>query len=191
MSFIKTYRKHFTTVGLIWAGCLILFVFAYIIVFAPQRKSKKQVQNQLAETQRMYDSAINATKEETKIRLKEEIENLQAKLKDFVIEFEESANLTFDISQLANEKKVDSFSIKDQENRRGFAGAELEHLRENHINISFEGGFNQFAAFLNALERHRPVVFVDNFRITRSRQEDKGNKVDMKLAVLVRKRQDS
>ena len=191
MSFIKTYRKHFTTVGLIWAGCLILFVLAYIIVFAPQRKSKKQVENQLAETQRMYDSAINATKEETKIRLNEEIENLQAKLKDFAIEFEESANLTFDISQLANEKKVDSFSIKDQENRRGFAGAELEHLRENHINISFEGGFNQFAAFLNALERHHPVVFVDNFRITRSRQEDKGNKVDMKLAVLVRKRQDS
>ena len=191
MSFIKTYRKHFTTVGLIWAGCLILFAFAYIIVLAPQRKSKKQVQNQLAESQRMYDSAINATKEETKIRLKEEIENVQAKLKDFVIELEESANLTFDISQIANEKKVDSFSIKDQENHRGSAGAELEHLRENYINISFEGGFNQFAAFLNALERHRPVVFVDNFRITRSRQEDKGNKVDMKLAVLVRKRQDS
>ena len=191
MSFIKTYRKHFTTVGLIWAGCLILFVFAYIIVLAPQRKSKKQVENQLAETQRMYDSAINATKEETKIRLKEEIENLQAKLKDFVIELEESANLTFDISQLASEKKVNSFSIKDQENRRGFAGAELEHLRENYINISFEGSFNQFAAFLNALERHRPVVFVNNFIITRSRQEGKGNKVDMKLAVLARKRQDS
>ena len=191
MSFIKTYRKHFTTVGLIWAGCLILFVFAYIIVLAPQRKSKKQVRRQLAETQRMYDSAINATKEETKIRLKEEIENLHAKLKDFVIELEESANLTFDISQLANEKKVDSFSIKDQESYRGSAGAELEHLRENYINISFAGGFNQFAAFLNALERHRPVVFVNNFRIIRSRQEDKGNKVDIKLAVLVRKRQDS
>ena len=190
MSFIKTYRKLFTTVGLIWAGCLILFVFAYMIALAPQLKSKKQVRRQLAETKRIYDSAIQANKEDTKIRLKEEIKNLQNKLNDFVIEFEDSANLIFDISQIANEKKVDSFSIGTADDRRGSAGVDLKYLRENNINISFEGSFNQFATFLNTLERHRPVVFVDNFKIKRSQKEKSGHKVDMKLAVIMRKRQD-
>lgn len=191
MSLIKTYRKHFTTVALVWAGSLILSLFAYMIVLAPQRKSKKQVENHLAETKQMYDSAIKSTQEETKIRLNEEIENLQDRLKDFVIEFEDSANLIFDISRIANEKKVDSFSIKTQEDYRGSTGVELKHLCENRINLSFAGSFNQFATFLNTLERHRPVVFVDNFKITRSKQGNSGHKVNMNLAVFMRKRQDS
>jgi len=190
MSFIKTYRKLFTTVGLIWAGCLILFVFAYMIALAPQLKSKKKVENQLAETKWMCDSAIQANKKDTKIRLKKEIENLQNKLNDFVIDFEDSANLIFDISQIAKEKKVDSFSIGTADDRRDSAGVDLKELREGSINISFEGSFNQFATFLNTLERHRPVVFVDNFKIKRSQQKESGHKVDMKLAVIMLKRQD-
>ena len=111
-------------------------------------------------------------------------------MKDFVVDFEDSANLIFDISQIATEKKVDSFSIKGQEDRRGSTGLDLKHLREHRIDINFAGGFNQFATFLNALERHRPVIFVDKFEITRSRQENSGHKVNMDLVVLVKKRQD-
>jgi len=189
MSLTKTYRKHFTTVALIWAGSLILFFLAYMIVLAPQQKSKKQVENQLAETKQTHDSAIKAGQEESKIKLNEEIENLRNKLKDFVVDFEDSANLIFDISQIATEKKVDSFSIKGQEDRRGSTGLDLKHLREHRIDINFAGGFNQFATFLNALERHQPVVFVDNFKVTRSARGDSSHKVNMKLAVFVRKRQ--
>lgn len=189
---LKTYSKYFKTVALTWAGCFILFVLTYMVVLAPQQKSQKQVGNQLAETKQMYDSAIEAGKEDTKTRQKEEIKNLQNKLKDFTVDFEDSANLTFDISQIANEKKVGSFSIKMQEgNIGGPAGTDLKHLQENQININFEGDFNQFATFLNALERHRPAVFVDNFKITRSQRDDSDHKVNMKLAVFVRKQQDS
>lgn len=189
---LKIYRKYFTIVAIIWAVCLIPFALIYMIALAPQQKSKKQVENQLAETKQTYDSATKASQEETKTRQKEEIENLQNKLKDFTVDFEDSANLTFDISQIANEKKVGSFSIKMQEGNKGAAArTDLKHLQENQININFEGDFNQFATFLNALERHRPVVFVDNFKITRSQREDSGHKVNMKLAVFVRKQQDS
>lgn len=190
MSFIETYRKYFTTVGLIWAGCLIVYIFTYVIVLAPQRKSKKEIESKLSETKRLYDSAINASKEETKISLNEEINNLRSKVKDFIIEFEESANLTFDISQLAKERQVDSFNIKTQENSRASAQVDLKYLRENKININFEGDFNQFASLLNALERHRPVVFVDNFKVLRSREVNTGHKASMNLAVLVRKKEE-
>lgn len=191
MFFMKTYRKHFTIVGSIWAGCLILFVCAYMVALGPQQKMKEQVENHLAETKRLYDSAMNADQEETKARSNEEIETLRNRLKDFVVDFEDTANLTFDISQIANEKKVDSFSIRTQEKGRLSAVLDLKYIQETHINLSFSGDFNQFATFLNALERHKPVFFVDNFKIIRSQQNGSKHKVNMSLAVFVLKQQDS
>jgi hypothetical protein len=191
MSFIKTHKKYLTIVGLIWAGCFALFLFSYIALLSPQLRHKKSVETTLAEIKQQYDSAIQATQEETKTRANEEINNLQNRIKDFVVEFEDAANLTFDISQVANEKKVGSFSIKMEENSRDTKELDLKYLGENQIDVGFEGDFIQFATFLNALERHRPVVFVDNFKIIRSAIGDSNHRVIMKLAVFVRKQQES
>ncbi len=177
--------------GLIWAVCFALFLFSYILLLSPQLKHKKSVETKLAEIKQRYDSAIQATQEETKIKTKEEIDNLQNRIKDFVVAFEDAANLTFDISQVASEKKASSFSIKMEENSRETKDLDLKHLQENQIDIGFEGDFIQFATFLNALERHRPVIFVDNFKIIRSVMGESNHRVIMKLAVFVRKQQES
>ncbi|MHC4461124.1 MAG: hypothetical protein ACYS6W_00585 [Planctomycetota bacterium] len=184
---IKIYKKYFMTAALIWAGCFILFLFVYMIVLAPQKKSRKQIENQLAEKERIYNSALKATEEETRISLNEQIEELRRKLNDFVIDFEDSANLTFDISQIANDKKLNSFSIKGKEDTKG--SADLKYLYENRIDAAFTAAFNQFATFLNALERHWPVIFVDSFKITRSRQNGSDHKVNMGLSVFVKRQQ--
>ena len=177
----------------IWTGCFVLFLFAYMLLLAPQEKSKKQVEKQLADKRQIYNSALEAAKEETKLKLDEEIEQLQSGLKSFVIDSEDLANLIFDIGQIANEKTVTSFRIKTKDSRQG-SGLEIpncNHIYENQINIGFVASLNRFAAFLNALERHQPIVFVDRFAITRSEQDDSGHQVNMNLAVFVRKRQDS
>jgi len=186
---MKIYKKYFMTAALIWAGCFILFLFVYMIVLAPQKKTRKQIENQLAEKKQIYNSALKATEEETKVWLNEQIENLRNKLSGFVIDFEDSANLTFDISQIANEKKLDSFSIKGKDTSE--SSTDFKYLRENCIDVGFTAAFNQFATFLNALERHLPVIFVDSFKITRSRRNEPGHKVNMGLALFVRKRQDN
>jgi Tfp pilus assembly protein PilO len=111
-------------------------------------------------------------------------------LNDFVIESDDSANLTLDISQIASEKKLDSFMIKTKENRENSAIPDCKYITEDRIDIGFNAGFNQFAAFLNALERHQPVVFIDTFSIARSKQDDSGHKVNMNLAVFARKWQE-
>jgi Tfp pilus assembly protein PilO len=183
---MKFYKKYLTTAALIWAGCFVLFFFINMFVLSPQKKTKKQIEKQLAEQKQIYDSALKVTQEETRTQLNTQIEHLQNKLKDFAIDFQDSANLTFDISQIAGEKKVASFSIKPKGRYGVSAIPNCEYLRENHIDVSFTGSFNQFATLLNALERHRPVVFVDIFKMTRSKQGDSGNKVDMELVVFVR-----
>jgi len=190
VSSLKSHKKYFITAGAIWAACFVVFLLAYILVLGPQKNYIKRIDNKLAERKQAFESARRAARGETKIRLNEQIERLQSRLNDFVINFEDSANLTFDISQIANEEKVASFSIKTKDSRGLSAIPDCSYICENQIEISFTGGFNQFATFLNSLERHRPVLFIDKFVITRSGQEDSGYQVDMDVAVLVRKPQE-
>ena len=109
MPFIKTHKKYLMTAGIIWAACFAVFLIVYIVMLGPQRNYEKSIENKLTERKQVYESALRAARKETKIRLNEQIERLQSRLEDFVIDFENSANLTFDISQIANEEKVDSF----------------------------------------------------------------------------------
>ncbi len=180
------YKKYAVAVTLVWTGCFVLFLFLYIIVMAPQKNNKNQLDKQLAEKKQIYDSAVKAAQEETKIQIKQQMEDLKTKSRSFVAETGDLANLTFDISHLANEHRLASFSIKtaDIEEITG-----CNFLAQNQIFVTFTAGFNQFAAFLNALERHRPVIFVDKFTIIRSEQDVSANQVNMDLSVFIRKPQ--
>ena len=190
MNFIKIPKKYLIASGVIWAAYFVIFLLAYMFIVKPQKNSKRLVESRLAEKQQVYESALRAEQEETKIRLNEQIESLQNRLKDFVAEFEDSANLTFDLSQIAEEKKVASFSSKVKSNRGITRNKdEYKYIHENQINISFTGDWNQFATFLNTLERHRPVIFVDKFTITRAGQDESVFRVNLNVAAFVRKQQ--
>ena len=188
----SVYGKYFTKVALIWTGRFILFFFAYMLMLAPQKNSKEQLKKQLEEKKQMYNSALKATQKETKAQLDEQLEHLRNRLKNFAIDFEDSADLTFDISQIANGKEVTSFSIETKKDSGRETAKSDKYISESHIDISFStADFNQFAALLNTLERHRPVIFVDKFAITRSDKGSSEHQVKMNLAVFVRKIQDS
>jgi Tfp pilus assembly protein PilO len=191
MTFIKTHRKYLLASGIIWAACFVIFMLAYMLILRPQKNSSKLIEEKLAEKKQLYKSALNAAREETRIQLKEQIESLQNRLKDFVVDFEDSANLTFDLSQIAEEKKIALFGSKVKSKRGLQMSDEYKYICENNINISFTGDFNQFATFLNTLERHRPVIFVDTFTITRSGREDSGYQISLNVTAFVKKQQDS
>jgi len=189
----SVYGKYFTKVALIWAGCFVLFFFIYMLMLAPLKGIREKLEKQLENKKQIYDSALKASQKETRIQLDEQIQQLRNRLKDFVIDFEDSTDVTFDISQIANAKEVASFSIETnkKDNSRDPTMSD-KYIFESHIDISFlTADFNQFAALLNALERHRPVIFVDRFAITRSDKGSSEHQVKMNLAVFVRKMQDS
>ncbi|UCG57970.1 MAG: hypothetical protein JSU70_00410 [Phycisphaerales bacterium] len=185
-------KRYFAMVGLTWAGSLVPCFFVYLLVLVPQKETKNQVEKQFVEAKQAYHSAVQAAQDETRTRLNDEIEELRHRLESFVIDFDSSANLTFDISEIAGQKEVTSFSIRGKDGHAALrATPECEHIGEHHMSISFTAGFNQFADLLNTLERNRPVVFVDEFTITRSDTDDSSHLVNMDAAVLVRKPRDS
>lgn len=186
----SNYRKYLTTPALAWAGCFIVFLFLYLMVLAPQKKIKAAIGEELAEKKQLHRTALRAAQKEGKIRLRKEIERLRSILAGFVIEPEEAANLTFDIGQIASQQKVGSFNIGSKGRAGILALPDCKCIGESHLEISFTGNFNQFAGFLNALERHQPVIFVDEFSITRTSQQG-GHRARLSAAVFVRVRQGS
>jgi len=189
-NFIKIYKTYLIRTAIAWAVCLVLFVLAYMLILGPQKSSRKRLESTLEETKQQYELAQTAAQEQTKVRLNEQIANLQSTIRDFVVDFEDSANLTFDIGRIANEEKVASFSIKHNDKRGVSNIPDCNSICENHIDISFIAGFNQFATFVNSLERHQPVLFVNEFTISRSREGESTYKVSLDVAAFVRKQQD-
>lgn len=168
----------------------MLFVLAYMFILGPQKGNRKRIENELAEKKQQYELAQKAAQEQTKIQLNEQIENLQNTIKDFVVDFKDSANLTFDIGRIANDEKVASFSIKHNDKQGVAEIPDCNSICENHIDISFIAGFSQFATFVNALERHQPVLFVNGFTISRSKKGESTYQVSLDVAAFVRKQQD-
>jgi len=190
IALIQMYRKYLMRAAIVWAVCVVLFLVAYLILLNPQIKSKMNLQNALTEKKQLYESAQKAADEQTKIRLNEEIEGLRDTLKDFIVDQEDSANLTFDIGRIASKKSLSLFSIKNKEKRGVLEIPDCNSIGENHIDISFIAGFNQFATFVNALERHQPVLFVNEFSIARSTKDDSVYKVTLDVATFVKKQKE-
>ena len=198
MNIIREYKKYLTGAALIWLGSLVLCLLGYIIMLRPQNISKRRLENTFTEQEQLYASARRATQEQTKIKLNEERKRLQDQLKGFAIDLEELTDLTFDISQIANRENLASFSVtmrgKRSAGSRGVAAGtkpEADHITENLIDIRFTAGFHQFASFVNALERHRPVLFIDEFKINRSTQNESVYQVTLDVAAFVKNPQNN
>ena len=179
--------KRLKIASAVWAGCAALSLAAYMFVLSPQDSTRQQLRRQLLEKKQLYEAAVEAAQDKNRVQLQQQLRRLSDRLAAFVVDPEASADLTLDISEIANERAVSALSIAGK-GKVTSAGAEIpgcKLIKENKIKLSFQSGFPEFAGFLNTLERHRPVVFIDTFQIVRSEDDRAGHKVEMELAVLV------
>ena len=181
------YRKYFTMGIIFWAVCFVALLLSYLIVLSPQERLRRMTEKKLEETNRLAQSAREAAEEKNKNKLLDQLTSSNKRLRDFVVEQENAANLTFDIGRISSDIKLNSFSSIPTSSEGTLKTDNYKHIIARQISVNFNSSFNKFAIFLNALERYRPVVFIDTFSITRSPEGESGHKVDMKLAVMVEK----
>ena len=178
--------KYIKLAALIWSCCFIVFLLVFLLVLSPLNRHRTQVESEFKKVKSDADSALLASEEETKIRLNEQIQDLNDTLGNFVIESENTSNLIYQISSISNEIELKAFQITPTgQNISTFDNC--KYISGQLYQVGFIASFNQFATFLNALERYRPVIFIDTFLITRSRQGENSHTVDMQLAILVLK----
>jgi Tfp pilus assembly protein PilO len=183
----RNYKKYLGIVALIWLPCFVLFAIIYLVAVHPQNQKRFDVEKKLANARQLCEAAEAATHEKTRADLNRQLERYRAKIKDYVIDEKDSADLTFAISKIAGDKNVSDFSIRSAYTQPA-SGDGFKYIYEKRINVDFTAGFNQFAGFLNALECYQPVIFVNDFKMSRSSNNPTGHKFNMSLVVLVRKR---
>lgn len=193
MASLIVYKKYLTITAIAWAVCLLFFVAAYMILLKPQADSKSHLGKKLTEKKLEYEAAEKATEEQSKIELNERIAQLRERLRDFVIDFENAADLKFDITQIAREKEVASLSVGSGKRAKAStkSASDANSIDESQIDISFVSGFNQFASFVNSLERHRPVIFVHEFKLARSNKDKSAYQITLDVRALVKKQQET
>ncbi|MBN1795555.1 MAG: hypothetical protein JW804_02680 [Sedimentisphaerales bacterium] len=186
----RFFQEYGTTLGLIWIGSALIFVFAFMLFLKPQLQTKKKLAKQAAKLKQEYQQASGTLNEMARGNFEKELAMLKDRVDEFVTDSDGTANLTFDISRIAGKNKVSAFSIKGRNNLEVSKIEGCQTIGESKIDVDFESGFEQFARFVNALERHMPVIFIDDFSIERGRKKGENSRVAMTLAVFVQKRQD-
>jgi len=181
------YRRYIKTGAVLWAACFVGFFLFYLIVLGPQENVRRQTEKRLAEMQRLAQAATDAAGEKNKARLMELVQEAEDTLHRFVAAERSTDSLTLDISQIPSRAVLNAFSISPGSSEQLMKMANCEHVFGKQLSVNFESSFNQFAAFLNALEMNRPVIFIDSFSIARSKEETSDQQVNMTLAVLVSK----
>jgi len=185
---ISIYRKYLKTGIIFWAFCFVVLLLAYLFALSPQERLRRITDKKFDETKNLAQSAREAAEEKNKAKLIELLSDSGNKLKDFVVEPENAANLPLDIGRIPSDVQLNAFSSNFTGSEGTIKTDDYKHIIPRQISVTFNSSFNMFAVFLNTLEMRRPVIFVDTFSITRSTESDSGHKVDMKLAVLVGKK---
>lgn len=185
MAFIKTYKKYLKVSALILFICLAAFVLMYFLLIGPQNETQRNIETRLNQCKQEYNLAKIASKEENQVLIREEIGNLKNRLNDFVLDNKNAADLTFDISQIANECSLSSFNIQSSDVEGISESSDPNNVFEKSIKVSFMAGFEDFAFFLNTLERHKPVLFVNKFMLSRQNNSNTNYQVTVDLAALV------
>jgi hypothetical protein len=114
MKILRKNSINLKILAVVWMASLLLAVLAYMLLLNPQNRRKRDLQNSLADKNQTYELAQNASKPESQISLNEQIGTLRNKLKNFMVDSNEAPNLTFDISQIAQDKNVDSLKVENK-----------------------------------------------------------------------------
>ena len=178
--------KYLKTVAFVWSCCIVVFVLVFLLILLPHSKKKIYFESEYRKIEGDAVEAFLAHQEQTKNRLNEHIDKLNERLGDFVIDPGSTSNLTYEISGISNEIGLSSFQVAPMSESVA-ALEDCQYVSGQLYYVSFTASFSKFAAFINALERYKPFIFVDTFSITRSRQDNLDHDVQIQLAILVAK----
>ncbi len=178
-------KKLIIVLAALLAVELLAIGVAYGLVVGPQKQRVVELDEQLVTKNKEFALASEDAQEATRQRVDGEYEALQNSLAQFAIRPEELTDMLAVIDALAEEAGLQNFTRKTKPVTVSASQSASSTISQSWIDVTFSGSFNQFATFVSLLEGNRPVVFVDRFKLVRSRSSDE-HVVAMVLMVLVR-----
>ncbi len=184
---MKVRSRYLLVMAVAWGPCLLAAAACYAVILRPQLDSRKTLAAQVESSKERYTRAVEAAKEKDQNQLTEKVEGLRNRVADFVVSREDAPDLAFRINELANEAKLASLGMRPANRSGPETLPAFERVEEKRVDLTFAAGFRRFAAFMNTLERHHPVIFVETFAINRPTEKDAEPQASLGLALLVEK----
>ena len=181
----KMYARYLFVVTIMWTGVGLAMVVFYMFLMLPQQRQIVDIENRIAAQIQKQQKLKEASSPENQTHLKNQLTDRRQKLSNFVADFQHSDSLTFAVSEIARELNIDSFASRHVPAVQDKQLEKCTHIGEQRINITYNADFQRFAKMLNTLERNRPVVFVDKFKVERAENGTEEIKTEMELAVFL------
>ncbi|MCK5174760.1 MAG: hypothetical protein KAR47_15305 [Planctomycetes bacterium] len=180
------HKKFLVTITILWAMAVATFAGLHFLLLSPQKEAMLLVNEKLAQKVEELEQYQAVGLPGVRIEWDERIETMSANLGQYVANPQNLDRLAFSISRIANEIGVKGFSSKELGEKSYAEMPNYDYIGRSSTSVSFIGTFNQLAQFINALERHGPVVFLDEFTISKVRRVENESQVHILYNMYVR-----
>lgn len=178
-------RKYWMYVACVWGPWGLGLLSFYTLVMTPQAARVKAVHQELTTSTDRVSIARLASQPDTQKRQRELLAELQQRIEDFLQPAGAQDKILFEISRLANTLGLSEYAGKSREDVWSAEDSGKSKVKRMWLTISFRGSFRQFAAFVNALERNRPAVFVESATIEHARQQSKQHSAKLLVSFFI------
>ena len=176
--------RYTIVMAAIWAVSAVVLGGGYVLLYLPQQAELLQVTNQCNESQIALEQAQLAGQDQTRVKQQQQFEEVSQLISGFSTQEDSVTELVFEIGRIANELRLSEFSSEDQRQENYPTVGKSKLVSEVWLKVDFEATFEQFAQFLNRLERHDPVVFVEVVSFRRGTRDANEHKASLKLSFL-------
>jgi hypothetical protein len=178
-------NRYIIVTAVVWIVSVIALGGGYLLFGAPQESELVQLKNQCAESQNALEKAQMAAQEKTKARQQQQCEEVDQLLSSLSAEQDAVTELVFEIGRIAtNELRLIEFSSKNHKQNSYSTVGDSKSVDEVWLKVDFRATFEQFAQFLNRLECHNPVVFVEEVSFRRGTKDAVGHQISLRLSFL-------
>lgn len=178
-------KKIMKTYTVVWLVSLVVILAFYFAVVSPAQSELNSVNAELAAAQTKLNTALETKSPSTRQKFIDKLEKLHGQLSEFVVGSDNWINIMPYISDVSEENKVKMFASQDVSEGEFSQIPQCEKLGAKSIEVSFNADFPRFASFVSSLERGTPVIFIEDFLISRPSSSNELPSVDMRLNVLI------
>jgi hypothetical protein len=167
-----------------WGLCLValgVFHFAFV---APRGRALTASRGDAVAGAKQFSFLKNAKSAREQERAKMEQQDLERQYSDFVFNSDEMNGLDFRIRSIAEKNGLWDFSSRHVATTSTLGTTKLQRVAQRELVLSFSCGFPDFLRFVNEMERHQPIMFVNQFTIRNVAGKEAGLSCDMECSVL-------
>jgi len=166
--------KSLVRLAVAWVICLMVVAAFHFALVGPQARALttgRALATAKAERFSLLRGAKSARAQE---QIKEEQEELERRYADFVLTSEQMNDLDFRIRAIAEKSGIREFSARHLGTVSKMGDTPLKQIAQRDLAVSFNCTFGDFLRFVNEMERHQPILIVDQFTLKTGAQKESG-----------------